>query len=124
VGLVGGSFARAQKASACTGTVVGIGRGRLNLEEAVNLGIIDRFVPLDGDWAAEVTGADFVLLAAPVAQYPALLRAMAPHLGPHTIVTDAGSTKQDVIAAARETLGSVLAPFVSGSPIGRTRASG
>ena len=124
VGLIGGSFALAQKAAGCTGTVVGVGRGRMNLEEALNLGIIDRFVPLDGDWAAEVTGADFVLVAAPVAQYPALLRAMAPHLGPHTIVTDAGSTKQDAIAAARETLGAALPRFVPGHPIAGTEQSG
>ncbi len=124
VGLIGGSFALAQKAAGCAGTVVGIGRSRLNLEEAVNLGIVDRFVPLDGDWAAEVTAADFVLLAAPVAQYPALLRTMAPHLGPHTIVTDAGSTKQDVIAAARATLGPVLPRFVPGHPVAGTEHSG
>ncbi len=124
VGLIGGSFALAQKAAGCTGTVVGVGRGRMNLEEAVNLGIVDRFVPLDGDWAAEVTAADLVLLAAPVAQYPALLRAMAPHFGPHTIVTDAGSTKQDVIAAAREALGPVLPRFVPGHPVAGTEHSG
>jgi len=124
VGLIGGSFALAQKAAGCAGTVVGVGRGLVNLEEAVNLGIVDRFVPLDGDWAAEVTAADLVLLAAPVAQYPALLRTMAPHLGPHTIVTDAGSTKQDVIAAARATLGAVLPRFVPGHPVAGTEHSG
>ncbi len=124
VGLIGGSFALAQKAAGCTGTVVGVGRGRMNLEEAANLGIVDRFVPLDGDWATEVAAADLVLLAAPVAQYPALLRAMAPHLGPHTIVTDAGSTKQDVIAAARAALGAVLPRFVPGHPIAGTEQSG
>ena len=124
VGLIGGSFALAQRAAGCTGTVVGVGRGRLNLEEAVNLGIIDRFVPLDGDWTSDLAASDFVLLAAPVAQYPALFRAMAGRLGPHTIVTDAGSTKQDVIAAARETLGVALPRFVPGHPIAGTEQSG
>jgi prephenate dehydrogenase len=124
VGLVGGSFALAQKAAGCTGAVVGVGRGRINLEEAVNLGVIDRFVALDDAWTAELTAADLVLLAAPVAQYPALLAAMAPHLGPHTVVTDAGSTKQDVIVAARAALGGALPRFVPGHPIAGTEQSG
>jgi len=124
VGLIGGSFALAQKAAGATGTVVGVGRGRVNLEEALNLGIIDRFVSLDDDWTAELATADVVLLAAPVAQYPALLRAMASHLGPHTIVTDAGSTKQDVVAAAREALGDALPRFVPAHPIAGSEHSG
>jgi prephenate dehydrogenase len=124
VGLIGGSFALAQKAAAAAGTVVGVGRGRMNLEEALNLGILDRFVTLDGDWTGELAAADFVLVAAPVAQYPSLFRAMAAHLGPHTIVTDAGSTKQDVIVAAREALGVALPRFVPGHPIAGTEQSG
>ena len=124
VGLIGGSFALAHKAAGATGTIVGVGRGRVNLEEAVNLGIIDRFVPLSEDWASELATTDVVLLAAPVAQYPALFGAMAPHLGPHTIVTDAGSTKQDVIAAARATLGDALPRFVPAHPIAGTEQSG
>ena len=124
VGLIGGSFALAHKAAGATGTIVGVGRGRINLEEAVNLGIIDRFVPLSEDWASELATTDVVLLAAPVAQYPALFGAMAPHLGPHTIVTDAGSTKQDVIAAARATLGDALPRFVPAHPIAGTEQSG
>jgi hypothetical protein len=46
VGLIGGSFALAQKAAGATGTIVGVGRGHLNLEEALEFGILDRFVPL------------------------------------------------------------------------------
>ena len=124
VGLIGGSFALAQKAAGAAGTIVGVGRGRVNLEEAANLGIIDKPVPLDGEWTGELATTDIVLLAAPVAQYRELFEAMAPHLGPHTIVTDAGSTKQDVIAAARATLGGALPRFVPGHPIAGTEQSG
>jgi len=124
VGLIGGSFALAQKAAAATGTIVGVGRGRVNLEEAANLGIIDRFALLADDWTSELATTDIVLIAAPVAQYPSIFRAMAPHLGPHTIVTDAGSTKQDVIAAARATLGAALPRFVPAHPIAGTEQSG
>jgi prephenate dehydrogenase len=124
VGLIGGSFALAQKAARATGSVVGVGRGRINLEEAANLGIVDRFVLLTDDWTAEISNADVVLIATPLAQYPSLFRAIAPHLGPHTIVTDAGSTKQDVIAAARATLGAALPRFVPAHPIAGTEHSG
>jgi prephenate dehydrogenase len=81
-------------------------------------------VQVDGDWAGELADADLVLLAAPVAQYPGLLAAMAGRLGPDTIVTDAGSTKQDVIAAARATLGGSVSRFVPGHPIAGTEHSG
>jgi prephenate dehydrogenase len=124
VGLIGGSFALAQKAAGAVGTVVGVGRGRVNLEEARNLGIVDRFVSLAEDWTAEVPTADVVLVAAPVAQYTAIFAAMAAHLGPHTIVTDAGSTKEDVIKAARATFGAALPRFVPGHPIAGTEQSG
>jgi prephenate dehydrogenase len=55
---------------------------------------------------------------------PALFTAIAPHLGPQTVVTDAGSSKQDVVAAARARLGSALARFVPGHPVAGTEHSG
>ena len=74
VGLVGGSFALALKAAGRVGTVVGVGRGRANLDLALDLGIVDRAVTLDRDWTREVAGADVVLLATPVAQFAVALR--------------------------------------------------
>jgi prephenate dehydrogenase len=124
VGLIGGSFALALRAAGRVGSVVAVGRGRANLDAARRLSIIDRQVQVDGDWAVELADADLVLLAAPVAQYPALLGAMAGRLGPTTIVTDVGSTKQDVIAAARAALGGSLPRFVPGHPIAGTEHSG
>jgi prephenate dehydrogenase len=124
VGLIGGSFALALRAAGCVGEIVGVGRGRANLETARALGIIDRFATREGRWTAEIGDADLVLLAAPVAQYPALLAALSARLGPRTIVTDAGSTKQDVIAAARATLGAALPRFVPAHPIAGTEHSG
>ena len=104
VGLIGGSFALALKAAGQVDTVVGVGRGRANLDAAAALGIIDRAITIDADWTRELADADLVLLATPVAQFPALFAAMAGRLPPQTILTDAGSTKQNVIAAARRTL--------------------
>jgi len=124
VGLIGGSFALALNTAGRVGTTVGIGRGRANLEAARRLGIVDRGSTLDADWTAELAAADVVLVAAPVAQFPDLFRAMAGKLGPQTIVTDAGSTKQDVIAAARANLGPAFARFVPGHPIAGTEHTG
>src|SRR5208282_5663901 len=90
VGLIGGSFALALKRCGATAEVVGVGRGRQNLDAALRRGIIDRARELDEGWCDELAEADLVLLATPVGQMPSLLAAMAPHLAAHTVITDAG----------------------------------
>ena len=124
VGLIGGSFALALKAAGAAATVVGVGRGASNLDLARQLGIADRTWTQDQRWTDELTDADLVLLATPVGQIPALLAAIAPALGRATVVTDAGSTKQDVIAAARRYLGAAFPRFVPGHPIAGAERSG
>jgi prephenate dehydrogenase len=124
VGLIGGSFALALKRAGAVGNVVGIGRGRANLDVARAQGIADRTHVIDAAWQDELSDADLILLAVPVGQMPDLLAAIAAHLGPSTIVTDAGSTKQDVIAAARAHLGNAFDRFVPGHPIAGTEHSG
>ena len=119
VGLIGGSFALALKRAGAVGQVVGVGRRRETLERAQSLGIID----VIGS-AATVAGADLVLLAAPVAQTNALLRDIAPYLQPGTVVTDAGSTKSDVVQAARAALGNKINQFVPGHPIAGREQNG
>ncbi len=124
VGLIGGSCALALKRAGVVREVVGVGRSRENLEVALGRGVIDRAFALTAPWTIELADADVVLLAAPVAQFPALLAALAPALGPEVVVTDAGSTKQDVIAAARDLLGNALPRFVPGHPIAGTEHTG
>ena len=124
VGLIGGSCALALRRAGVVGTVVGIGRSAANLDTAMHLGIIDRARRLDEDWASELRDADVVLVAAPVAQCPMLFAAIAPAVGAQTVVTDAGSTKQDVIRAARATFGGALPRFVPGHPIAGTENTG
>jgi len=124
VGLIGGSCALALKRANAVGTVVGIGRTAANLDDAMRLGIVDRALPLSDDWTGELQEADVVLVAAPVAQFPELFAAIAPAVGAQTVVTDAGSTKQDVIAAARATFGAALPRFVPGHPIAGTEHTG
>jgi prephenate dehydrogenase len=121
VGLVGGSFALAQKEAGAVGRVIGVGRGAGNIRRALDLGIIDAAGALD-----EVTfgDADLVLLAVPVGQMRAVMRSIAPLLGPKTVVTDAGSTKEDVVALARRELKAALSRFVPGHPIAGTEKSG
>jgi prephenate dehydrogenase len=121
VGLIGGSFALALKKARMVKTVVGVGRSRKNLNDALRLGVIDR---AETDAAKAVADADIVLVGAPVGQMPGIFARIAPALSPHTVVTDAGSTKQDVIAAARKHLGSHFPMFVPAHPIAGTEHSG
>ncbi|MDY0976457.1 prephenate dehydrogenase/arogenate dehydrogenase family protein [Massilia sp. CFBP9012] len=121
VGLIGGSFALALKNAGQVGEVVGIGRHPEALARALELGIVDRITE---DYADALRGADLVLLAAPVAQTGAILSALLPHLEPQTVVTDAGSTKCDVVAAARAVLGGRVHQFVPGHPIAGSESNG
>jgi prephenate dehydrogenase len=98
-----------------------MGRTRAPLEQALRLGVIDAIAT---DWASALDGADLVLLGMPVGQMPAVMDALAPHLRPHTIVTDGGSTKSDVVAAARAALGAKIGQFVPGHPIAGAEKSG
>lgn len=127
VGLIGGSLARAlRERDGATGRVIGVGRHARSVARALELGVIDAAATLDDEaaLAAALEGADLVLIAAPVAQTQALLERIAPHLQPHTVVTDAGSTKSDVIAAARAALGERTGQFVPGHPIAGRESSG
>lgn len=121
VGLIGGSAALALRAAGAVGEVVAAGRGRANLERARELGIVDAIAD---DLAAAVAGADLVLVAVPVGATAGVLTAIAPHLEPETVVTDAGSTKASVVAAAREALGEAFPRFVPGHPVAGTEHSG
>ncbi|MBK9162103.1 MAG: prephenate dehydrogenase/arogenate dehydrogenase family protein [Nitrosomonadales bacterium] len=120
-GLIGGSFALALRKADAVGEVVGFGRSRATLDEALQLGILDR---IGADEAVEVSDADLVLLATPVAQMAAIFARIAPHLGMQTLVTDGGSTKGDVVAAARGNLGDRIAQFVPAHPVAGTEKSG
>lgn len=121
VGLIGGSFSLALKEKKLCRHVVGIGRSAANLKLALERGIIDS-IETDADAAAR--GADLVLVATPVAQFPAVMRAVEKSLKPGAIVTDAGSTKRDVVATARAALGAKIAQFVPAHPIAGAEHSG
>src|SRR5215467_607371 len=121
VGLIGGSFSLALKDAGAVGRVIGVGRGAANIRRALALGIIDAAGAYD---EATFGDADLVMLAMPVGQMGAAMRAIAPVLGARTVVTDAGSTKADVVALAKRELKKSLSRFVPGHPIAGTEKSG
>ena len=121
VGLIGGSFALALKSAGEVGEVVGFGRRLGSLTQALDLGILDR---AGFNIGQEVGNADLVLIATPVGTTPEIMARIAPCLGPQTVVTDAGSTKGDVVAAARAHFGERLGQFVPAHPIAGAENSG
>jgi prephenate dehydrogenase len=121
VGLIGGSFALALKQAGAVQNVVGMGRSREVMNRALELGIVDSVTESAQD---AMRGADLVLLAAPVAQTGPILAQLAPWLEQGTVITDAGSTKCDVVAAARAALGERVRQFVPGHPIAGAESNG
>jgi prephenate dehydrogenase len=121
VGLIGGSFALALKRAGACEEVVGVGRDQANLRVALERGVIDRSEP---DPAHAVKGADLVLIATPVAQIALTFARIAASVEQQALVMDAGSTKQDVVAAARAYLGQRIAQFVPAHPIAGAEHSG
>ena len=118
-GLIGGSFSLALKQAGAVREVLGVGRNPARLAVALELGLINRAV----DWT-QAGEADCILLALPVGETGTVLKQLAPHLKPGAVVTDAGSTKANVVAAARATLGARFADFVPGHPIAGSEQSG
>lgn len=121
VGLIGGSFSLALRKAGAVTEVVGFGRSAATLNEAKQLGILDR---IGSDVSQEVCDADIVLVATPVAQMADIFKRIAPYLGANTLVTDGGSTKGDVVAAARANLGDKLSQFIPAHPIAGGEKSG
>jgi prephenate dehydrogenase len=99
--------------------VLGVGRNPARLTVARELELIDGVADY-----AQAGQADCILLALPVGETEAVLRQLAPHLKPGAIITDAGSTKANVITAARVALGARFADFVPGHPIAGSEQSG
>ena len=121
VGLIGGSLARAVRRAGLCEEIVGSGRDVAQLRKAVELGVIDRY---DIDIASAVRDADMVVIAVPLGAMEQVLRALAGQVRPDAIITDVGSAKASVVAAARNVFGEVPANFVPGHPIAGTEKNG
>ncbi|MBC9905223.1 prephenate dehydrogenase [Achromobacter xylosoxidans] len=120
VGLIGGSFAAALRQAGQVGRVLGVGRNAQSLARAIELGLIDEAASAE-EAAAR---ADLILLATPVGGLGDVLSRMRAHLRSDTVLTDGGSTKAEVVEAARVALGDRVAQFVPGHPIAGAERSG
>ena len=121
VGLIGGSLARDLRAQGLCKEVVGCSRHAENLQRAKSLGVIDRF---ETDASVAVSGADMVVVAAPLGAMSQVFAAMRDAIDENAVVTDVGSAKVSVLRAAEQAFGSVPDCLVPGHPIAGTENSG
>ncbi|MDQ2734342.1 MAG: prephenate dehydrogenase/arogenate dehydrogenase family protein, partial [Pseudomonadota bacterium] len=120
-GLMGGSFALALKRAGLVRRVVGYSKSPSTTEQAKRLGVIDT--------AAEsallaVSGSDIVLIAVPVSATEATFKAIRHLIEPGTLMMDVGSTKRDVVDAARRVLKDRISSFVPAHPIAGKEVAG
>ena len=120
-GLMGGSFALALKRAGLVRRVIGYSKSPSTTEQAKRLGVIDT--------AAEsallaVSGSDIVLIAVPVAATEATFKAIRHLVEPGSLLMDVGSTKRDVVDAARRVLKDRIGSFVPAHPIAGKEVSG
>jgi prephenate dehydrogenase len=121
VGLIGGSLARALRKAGRVDEIVGCGRGSVNLEQAVKLGVIDRY---SHDVSEAVRDADVVFLAVPLGAMRGAFEAMRATLPGQALITDGGSAKASVVTDCREAAPELLCRFVPGHPIAGTENNG
>lgn len=120
-GLMGGSFALALKRAGLVQRVVGYSKSPSTTDRARQLGVIDIEAP---SALLAVAGADIVLVAVPVSATEATLRAIKHLVTPQMLVMDVGSTKADVVQAARRALRDQVGSFVPAHPITGREVSG
>ncbi len=120
-GLMGGSFALALKRAGLVERVVGYSKSPSTTERARQLGVIDIVAP---SALQAVAGSDVVLLAVPVAATEATLKTIRHLVTREMLVMDVGSTKRDVVEAARRVLKDEVGAFVACHPITGKEASG
>ena len=120
-GLMGGSFALSLKRAGLVKRVVGYSKSPTTTERARQMGVIDIEAP---SALLAVSGADLVLLAVPVSATEATFKAIRHLITANTLVMDVGSTKRDVVDAARRVLRDQLGCFVPAHPITGKEVSG
>ena len=120
-GLIGGSLAKALRKSGFAKTIVGADQNEAALRTAIELGVIDRY---STDLTEAVAGSDIIVLAVPVRQTETVLEQLLPGLPASSIITDVGSSKAHVVAAAERVLGDSISRFVPGHPIAGREKSG
>ncbi|MED5618580.1 prephenate dehydrogenase [Ideonella sp. BN130291] len=120
-GLMGGSFALALKRAGLVKRVIGYSKSPSTTERAKKLGVID--VAAESALLA-VSGSDIVLIAVPVAASEATFKAIRHLVEPGVLFMDVGSTKRDVVDAARRVLKERVGAFVPAHPIAGKEVAG
>ncbi len=120
-GLMGGSFAMAMKKAGLVKRIVGYSKSPSTTERARQMGIIDIEAP---SALLAVSGADIVLIAVPVSATEASFKAIKHLVTPGMLIMDVGSTKRDVIDAARRALREHVGLFVPAHPIAGKEVAG
>ena len=120
-GLMGGSFALALKRGGLVRRIVGYSKSPSTTEKAKKLGAIDAIAE---SALQAVTGADIVLLAVPVAATETTFKAIRHLVGPDVLLMDVGSTKREVVDAARRVLKERVVSFVPAHPIAGKEVAG
>src|SRR5262249_26391648 len=121
VGLIGGSFALALRKHGYQGTIVGCDREAV-LQRAIAKGVIDQAVLRPEE---AIAGSDLVLLAAPVGAILDLVERLGPMLAADALLTDAGSTKAEIMRRAKSVFGKQAGErFIAGHPMAGKENSG
>ena len=116
-----GSFALALKRAGLVRRVVGYSKSPSTTENARRLGIIDTVAE---SALLAVSGSDIVLIAVPVSATEATFKAIRHLIEPGVLIMDVGSTKRDVVDAARRVLKDRIGSFVPAHPIAGKEVSG
>lgn len=117
VGLIGGSFALALRQAGFQGKIIGVS-SPATIRAALDRGAIDEAAPL----AEAAAQSDVIYLAQPIEKILETLKAIDSAVRPGTLITDAGSTKQAIVARARQTIR--RGRFIGGHPMAGKEARG
>jgi len=117
VGLIGGSFALALRKAGFKGKIIGVSSAE-TIRAALDLGVIDEAMPLR-DAAGQ---SDLIYLAQPIARILETLDEIDSHVQPGTLITDAGSTKSEIVARAVKYIH--RGRFIGGHPMAGKQSRG
>ena len=122
IGLIGGSIALKIKQKKLFEQIIGVGRsGGTSLTSYVSTGMLDAAVDKASE---EITSTDLIIIATPVAQTKKILADIYPFINEKSVITDVGSTKSDVMAAAKESLKEKYHQFIGSHPIAGSEKHG
>lgn len=124
LGLIGGSLAKAAKDRGLCDEVLAVVRRQETIDQALQLGVVDRAVLSLGQIAAELGEGDIVFLSVPTLAVEAVLSGIEKQLSPAVTITDGASVKGSVVAAAARVYGQVPPQLVPGHPIAGAEKSG